>query len=953
MWAAVKRNKSTRMAASDRLKCPLVLCGKHFDDHESMLRHLTKCKHLKTGEYLCYDCMKIERFNDGKCRGCVGHPTKRRRIISMAKNFFSNIGNRSRREYSPPGFQDDASMPPPSYDSLVIDLDEQSERQREQRQQEQQRRQQMEDDRPQPQIELNGREIHELDSRQMQPTAELDPINYDTPRVDVSMALGQQNDTPEDMMTQQINMFSQYANSRRQPHDDNSSMPPPTNIMSPSSGPSRPSLALDTHIDHYRSVPRTKHLSPSSSLRSTKSSQNVSPITPWSASSGSSGAWTMCSSIDTTMTSPITPFGPNESSSVSQPEGILATEKATEEFPDDDCNYMIDNMCELPGDNPLSIPRGLPDPLDFSFDPKDNYSWMQSVSTELSLGTSVNMMFTDPDSKPPNLPSGFLEQPDRGPDVRALVGSAWDALQAHVGSSLSKLVRIEGNSLVDRLRLQSPKAVALSGLSSFKKILQGNDLTDPLDYICFIHLIYAFSLIIHEDELVTRCNMLYRQALAYRRFLDPTCLEEYTQIVTIIWQSTADEQPPTQPGGSSSNYKGKEPELQAGTRINVGTDPLVAVGQNFLDDVENSVVANSSQPPVEDLAFDLWSTHTMDYRPDPLNNGAFPITADFIIQCLSEKFYGNEVLSRKLTSIGQSVRAGFITTVRRFELAVLQAGKNALESSSLFDVFIPEVRRLCEPIYSEPGFHSRIRYQNLGVSLVETLLQSIASDPQHAQEEHVTYSLGLPEYNDEFLDKLHETFDDPSGIDNEFLVHLGPHAPQQNQADITATQSFNPAIGPGSFQGIGPSTQGPATGPKSFTTTTTSRTGTPSEPYTASPDLSRSTVVPTPPKSSTPGRAEASPKPTSGSMGQKVEANDSCEICGYRPKGDPQWFKGSMAKHKKMQHSTGPPIIYKCPFPGCNSQYKNRQDNLRQHQIEKNHFVGDEAGRRPSKRKKM
>lgn len=78
----------------------------------------------------------------------------------------------------------------------------------------------------------------------------------------------------------------------------------------------------------------------------------------------------------------------------------------------------------------------------------------------------------------------------------------------------------------------------------------------------------------------------------------------------------------------------------------------------------------------------------MDYRPDPLNNGAFPITADFIIQCLSEKFYGNEVLSRKLTSIGQSVRAGFITTVRRFELAVLQAGKVSYKYS-LSHVRIP------------------------------------------------------------------------------------------------------------------------------------------------------------------------------------------------------------------------------------------------------------------------
>ena len=87
---------------------------------------------------------------------------------------------------------------------------------------------------------------------------------------------------------------------------------------------------------------------------------------------------------------------------------------------------------------------------------------------------------------------------------------------------------------------------------------------------------------------------------------------------------------------------------------------------------------------------------------------------------------------------------------------------------------------------------------------------------------------------------------------------------------------------------------------------------------------------------------------------QKVEADACCEICGYRPKGDPQWFKGSMAKHKKLQHSKAPPRIYKCPYPGCTSQYKNRPDNLRQHQLDKGHFVdGENASRRPNKRKKV
>ena len=50
-----------------------------------------------------------------------------------------------------------------------------------------------------------------------------------------------------------------------------------------------------------------------------------------------------------------------------------------------------------------------------------------------------------------------------------------------------------------------------------------------------------------------------------------------------------------------------------------------------------------------------------------------------------------------------------------------------------------------------------------------------------------------------------------------------------------------------------------------------------------------------------------------------------------------------MGKHMKHSHSGAPPQIYKCPFPGCTSAYRNRPDNLRAHQIEKNHFVGGDG----------
>lgn len=85
----------------------------------------------------------------------------------------------------------------------------------------------------------------------------------------------------------------------------------------------------------------------------------------------------------------------------------------------------------------------------------------------------------------------------------------------------------------------------------------------------------------------------------------------------------------------------------------------------------------------------------------------------------------------------------------------------------------------------------------------------------------------------------------------------------------------------------------------------------------------------------------------------KVAAKESCSLCGFRPKGHPRWFRGTMAKHMKNQHSTEPDKIYKCTFPGCKSEYRNRPDNLRQHQIEKGHMTDGDTARRPSKRKRV
>lgn len=239
-----------------------------------------------------------------------------------------------------------------------------------------------------------------------------------------------------------------------------------------------------------------------------------------------------------------------------------------------------------------------------------------------------------------------------------------------------------------------------------------------------------------------------------------------------------------------------------------------------------------------------------------------------------------------------------VMRARQDPLSLLTILQNYMPPEAFFDTYVPQVRGLCDPIYQHhdiAGVSRRNDYYGHGITLIESIIADL--DPPPIEPIDLTDNLDLDEFLTSFTDEL----------DEDYLSEKPLVAPTMDDPLLEAMSH------PSSTEASVP-----------LTADTTPATS--------------STTESTPPSEQAP----------------KTEADACCELCGYRPKGDPQWFKGSMAKHKKLQHSTDPPKIYKCPFPGCNSQYRNRPDNLRQHQIEKNHFVsGDETVRRPSKRKKM
>jgi hypothetical protein len=178
------------------------------------------------------------------------------------------------------------------------------------------------------------------------------------------------------------------------------------------------------------------------------------------------------------------------------------------------------------------------------------------------------------------------------------------------------------------------------------------------------------------------------------------------------------------------------------------------------------------------------------------------------------------------------------------------------------------------------------------------------------------------------------------GFDFESMVNLNP------DDDVNMPESASGVGAP--LMGAAEWTPEPTVGSAAFTATPVAPLDLGTDPLQEDPLILPNASAPSkpePPSATVPSAATATTA--------KVESDSCCEICGYRPKGDPRWFVGSMAKHMKTIHSENPQI-FRCPYPGCTSQYSKRADNLRQHQIEKGHFVDGEGtqGRRQRKRKR-
>lgn len=570
-WAAVQRNTSRFMSSSDRLSCPLIRCRKQLPDHESMLKHLASCPQLPTREYWCYDHMRVEHFDDATCRRCISHPSRRRRMLSMAKGFFSTLGHKSKRgpelEFD---IDDTAALAPPSYlESLSFD--------------------------PPAEPELSSTEILEIDSTEVvAPPASSDAVPIVDPQALMLPELDSTTVSSQAPMQWQPALWDVAQPSNQV------SAPAPTYESVPSKQPASQAPSQDCAYGQQgpRPVPasRSKHLSPSSSVRSTTSTMsnvsNISSVT--TASSLWSTPSTAWSGFETNLTTP--PTGLISPVDMCQEHDFNSLPK---QGPSDPLG-MLPELPELEADMPVMPELSSGD--FFSFD---------TDLTKLSYPDDFVLEEENIELPVPHLAEAQGSVPVQS-ETKSLVASAWDALQEHIVSSADKIQHIQNNPLADQLKLLSAKTIAQRGFSSLRGMLESRPSASPLDTLCLVHVIYSFALVVYGDDAARRSSDFYIQSWLYSNWFTPENQSFYRQVVQAIWQPSdmaherLESLKVAQVGRTvcSPSLKGKERATTSSQYMNNCTyfnttntperpDPLVTTALHFLDGTFSNLPAAS------------------------------------------------------------------------------------------------------------------------------------------------------------------------------------------------------------------------------------------------------------------------------------------------------------------------------------------------------------------------
>ena len=570
-----------------------------------MLRHLAGCKYLAEGEYWCFDHQRVERFDDVKCKRCLGHPSKRRKIFNLAKTFFHSLGHKSKKT---PGSEIDvdAALSSPLlsyYDTLNIKA-------------------------------VNDTPSELPTTTEIAAELEAAPVNHTPDWIFESAPEPVLAPDPTDSINPQAlfmpptashveldsamavdGTFAQWQFPTVSTPTMASTSMPLTSVSIEDGFPKnslvKPTLQVITEgLQGRRQAPRPKQvapaqrsktgLSPSSSVRSTASTDTTATTASYgssliSPSSNWSEVWSMGSGFETHATSPIDGVAFDD---------MIDAEMLLDHNPCPD--YLHLKFCELPGTIPDVSQKACETALDPIIDIEEPAPANPMPMPEIRLQEEQTAESAAPVVPvAPVAPVAPAESEEREiepenvccSEATSLVSSVWDAFMEHVVSSAVKTQdQRDVNVLAKQFNGMACRTIATRGLHALRIFITKTGQLTATDLICFLHLVGSFKVVLREQDASKHFNNLFLQALAYSSRLPQSDRDVYRQLVKLIWQPPTITQEDVQnykdliarwSFGSPFDVKGKAPEVLHTAHGQRMYDPLLATAQDFLDGEQN------------------------------------------------------------------------------------------------------------------------------------------------------------------------------------------------------------------------------------------------------------------------------------------------------------------------------------------------------------------------------
>jgi hypothetical protein len=252
---------------------------------------------------------------------------------------------------------------------------------------------------------------------------------------------------------------------------------------------------------------------------------------------------------------------------------------------------------------------------------------------------------------------------------------------------MSKLDHVTKNPLITQLKSLTNETIAVKGLDTLVDIIEGRQPSGLLDTLCFVHMGYCFSFIIHEHDAANRSAELFGQAMSYSSLFSREDRQLYIQIVKAIWKPAN----MTDAGvvsilrakasasvSRSPSIEGKEPGFAATHRSDA--DSLVSVAKYFLDQLELATLR-----VVDDVVIQTSQLY-MEHFTMSMNIDSLPVAAaDLILKKNFSHYTHCGPFAASLNNLIQRINSEFISA-RRLELELIEIGKVSKPTSCVFMV---------------------------------------------------------------------------------------------------------------------------------------------------------------------------------------------------------------------------------------------------------------------------